>query len=278
MSQQLPASKMPSLPVDQAEETVQCRDLMNRESLPPSKTGTNLQDNIQSVSTEKAVTAKRARFDASLALMTKKFMDFIKVSPGGIVDLNKAAAELQIRKRRLYDITNVLDGINLVKKISKNHVRWIGADFNDTAGEAQQKKLQAELSDLAAMENTLDELINSCAHSLCDFMEDKDNERLTYVTPADIHTIEGLYDQTVFAVKAPPDTTLSILEPKEDSITAYLKSTNGPIDVYVCEMEQDYPGQEMSEGVTSTPENRHPECPEEEENPQKSEEVIQVSS
>jgi hypothetical protein len=44
---------------------------------------------------------------------------------GGIVDLNKAADELGVQKRRLYDITNVLEGIGLIEKKSKNHIRWL---------------------------------------------------------------------------------------------------------------------------------------------------------
>jgi transcription factor E2F3 len=40
------------------------------------------------------------------------------------VDLNKAAVDLSVQKRRLYDITNVLEGIGLVEKKSKNQIRW----------------------------------------------------------------------------------------------------------------------------------------------------------
>ena len=31
---------------------------------------------------------------------------------------------LQVQKRRIYDITNVLEGIGLIEKTSKNHIRW----------------------------------------------------------------------------------------------------------------------------------------------------------
>ena len=35
---------------------------------------------------------------------------------------------LSVQKRRIYDITNVLEGINLIQRYKKNHVRWIGTD------------------------------------------------------------------------------------------------------------------------------------------------------
>eukprot|EP00356_Strombidium_inclinatum_P012514 CAMPEP_0170485006 /NCGR_PEP_ID=MMETSP0208-20121228/4368_1 /TAXON_ID=197538 /ORGANISM="Strombidium inclinatum, Strain S3" /LENGTH=65 /DNA_ID=CAMNT_0010758531 /DNA_START=783 /DNA_END=980 /DNA_ORIENTATION=- len=35
---------------------------------------------------------------------------------------------LNVQKRRIYDITNVLEGINLIERYKKNHVRWIATD------------------------------------------------------------------------------------------------------------------------------------------------------
>ena len=43
----------------------------------------------------------------------------------GNMDLNHAVTILQVKKRRIYDITNVLEGIGLIKKISKNSVSWV---------------------------------------------------------------------------------------------------------------------------------------------------------
>lgn len=41
-----------------------------------------------------------------------------------ILDLNHAAETLEVQKRRIYDITNVLEGINLIRKKSKNNIQW----------------------------------------------------------------------------------------------------------------------------------------------------------
>jgi transcription factor E2F3 len=43
---------------------------------------------------------------------------------GGSLDLNQAACKLQVQKRRIYDITNVLEGIGLIEKKSKNNIAW----------------------------------------------------------------------------------------------------------------------------------------------------------
>lgn len=43
-----------------------------------------------------------------------------------MLDLNWAVSTLDVQKRRIYDITNVLEGIGLIGKEGKNHIRWNG--------------------------------------------------------------------------------------------------------------------------------------------------------
>lgn len=52
-------------------------------------------------------------------------MDLVRTAPDGVLDLNEVATTLGVRKRRVYDITNVLDGIHLIQKRSKNHIQWV---------------------------------------------------------------------------------------------------------------------------------------------------------
>ncbi|XP_055256243.1 transcription factor E2F6 [Moschus berezovskii] len=282
MSQQ---RKLPSLLVDPADETVRrrCRDPINVEGLLPSKIRINLEDNVQYVSMRKALKVKRPRFDVSLVYLTRKFMDLVRSAPGGILDLNKVATKLGVRKRRVYDITNVLDGIDLVEKKSKNHIRWIGSDLSNFGAVPQQKKLQEELSDLSAMEDALDELIKDCAQQLFELTDDKENERLAYVTYQDIHSIQAFHEQIVIAVKAPAETRLDVPAPREDSITVHIRSTKGPIDVYLCEVEQGSHSRNKTSDSAGTSSSKskpseYPQPEKEENPPQQSEEVLEVSN
>ena len=55
----------------------------------------------------------------------KRFVDVLTTA-NGILDLNAASLTLGVQKRRIYDITNVLEGIDLIEKRSKNMVHWKG--------------------------------------------------------------------------------------------------------------------------------------------------------
>jgi len=66
----------------------------------------------------------QSRYDSSLGLLTKKFVHILRSSPGKTLDLNHASKELRVQKRRIYDITNVLEGIGLLTKQGKNNVSW----------------------------------------------------------------------------------------------------------------------------------------------------------
>ncbi|NWH43685.1 E2F2 factor, partial [Fregata magnificens] len=213
---------------------------------------------------------EKTRYDTSLGLLTKKFIRLLNESPDGVVDLNRAAEVLEVQKRRIYDITNVLEGIQLIRKKSKNNIQWMGTGiFEDTAVTAKQQALRGELAELARTERTLDQLLQDCALQLRQLADDEANRRypcwercggrtgpsfsytsspstLAYVTYQDLRAISNFQEQTVIAVKAPPETQLEVPDFSEDNLQLHLKSTNGPIEVYLCP-------EEISESPTKDP-------------------------
>ncbi|XP_053919701.1 transcription factor E2F6 isoform X2 [Cuculus canorus] len=224
----------------------------------PSVVNLNADDEIQFV--KKTLKVKKPRFDASLVYLTRRFMDLVRMAPDGVLDLNEVATMLGVRKRRVYDITNVLDGIHLIQKRSKNLIQ--GSNLDHVVGKApEQQNLKDEISDLSAMEEALDELIKDCAHQLFELTDDKENAKLAYVTYQDIHSIQAFQEQIVIAIKAPEETKLEIPVPKEDCIEVHVKSTKGPIDVYLCEVEQKKPGAKTFEDMDSVTSETEPSVP-----------------
>lgn len=51
-------------------------------------------------------------------------MVLLREARDGVLNLNNAADNLTVQKRRIYDITNVLEGVGLIEKKSKNNVQW----------------------------------------------------------------------------------------------------------------------------------------------------------
>ncbi|KAJ4931119.1 hypothetical protein JOQ06_025418 [Pogonophryne albipinna] len=170
---------------------------------------------------------EKTRYDTSLGLLTKKFVDLLAQSSDGVLDLNLAAETLQVQKRRLYDITNVLEGIHLIKKKSKNNIQWMGCSLLEVEGSLSQRQiLTSEVSALAEEEQRLEQLIQRY-----------------------IKQLGNLRDQTVIVVKAPTDTKLEVPDPDE-SLSIHLTSTKGPIDVLLCPDEENDPKSPVKNGST----------------------------
>lgn len=56
--------------------------------------------------------------------LTKEFIKLLKEGAYQVLDLNSAVSQLDVQKRRIYDITNVLEGIGLIRKLKKNNIQW----------------------------------------------------------------------------------------------------------------------------------------------------------
>ncbi|KAJ0972743.1 hypothetical protein J5N97_020702 [Dioscorea zingiberensis] len=180
------------------------------------------------------------RYDSSLGLLTKKFINLLKHAHDGILDLNKAAETLEVQKRRIYDITNVLEGIGLIEKKLKNRIHWKGLD-ESKPGELDDgvSFLQAEVESLSVKEHNLDDRISEMQEKLRDLCEDANDQKWLYVTEDDIKGLPCFQNETLIAIKAPHGTTLEVPDPDEAvdypqrRYRIILRSTMGPIDVYL---------------------------------------------
>ncbi|XP_065854895.1 transcription factor E2FA isoform X2 [Euphorbia lathyris] len=184
--------------------------------------------------------AGSCRYDSSLGLLTKKFVNLIKQAEDGNLDLNKAAETLEVQKRRIYDITNVLEGIGLIEKKLKNRIRWKGVDASGP-GKADDDAsfLQDEIESLSIEERRIDDRTREMKERLRNLSEDENSQKWLFVSEEDIKSIPCFLNQTLIAVKAPHGTTLEVPDPDEavdDPQKRYriiLRSSMGPIDVYL---------------------------------------------
>jgi hypothetical protein len=74
---------------------------------------------------------KRQRQENSLDELTKEFIDYVLKSTSKDIYINDLVKKLKVKKRRIYDITNVLEGIGFIKKEVKNKIIWQKSDLID---------------------------------------------------------------------------------------------------------------------------------------------------
>jgi len=172
--------------------------------------------------------AEKTRHETSLGLLTTKFVSLFHSDPNGTVDLNKASQNLQVQKRRIYDITNVLEGIGLVEKKSKNTVHWCGAKSQIQAPQ------QSSIDQLEEQEKMLDNLIQNTELQIKLLNQDK---QYAYVSYQDLRNVPRFKNQTIIAIKAPPEAKLHVPHPS-DGLQIYMSSETGEIEVFLCPEEE----------------------------------------
>ncbi|XP_008559426.1 transcription factor E2F5 isoform X1 [Microplitis demolitor] len=192
---------------------------------------------------------QQSRFEKSLGLLTTRFVSLLQKAKDGVLDLKVAADILEVRqKRRIYDITNVLEGIGLIEKKSKNSIQWKrsrGAGPGCNTQEAGEKlgDLKDELRRLEEHEDLLDTHTQWMQQSIKNIESDFKNRQYAYVTYEDIK--EQYPDDCVLIIKAPAETVLKVpnLEkiPDDDknsnksNYELVLKSPAGEIKVFMIQ-------------------------------------------
>ncbi|CAM0908218.1 unnamed protein product [Alopecurus aequalis] len=201
------------------------------------------------------------RYDSSLGLLTKKFIRLLKGAEDGNLDLNKAADILKVQKRRIYDITNVLEGIDLVEKGLKNMIRWKGFDMLLSKDmERQTSALKEEIESSYEEDYRLDDELLEVQEKMHALKVDMDKKKLLYLSKEDICNIPHFQGSTLIAINAPHGTCVEVpdpnadmdickdLESQEKHYQVLLRSSMGPIDCYIISdhLETSNPDDQMA--------------------------------
>jgi len=185
-----------------------------------------------------------SRFEKSLGLLTTKFVTLLQEADGGILDLKVAADTLNVKqKRRIYDITNVLEGIGLIEKKNKNCIQWRGAVPGSNTQESVDRLavLKEENEKLEEFEKVIDQHKSWVQQSIKNITEDSTNEKALYVTHEDI--CESFEGDTLLAIQAPNGSQLEVPIPEQSGLKKkyqiHLKSTEGQIYVLLVNKDPD---------------------------------------
>lgn len=180
-----------------------------------------------------------ARSENSLYNLTKRFLKLISASPDGNVSINQASRELNVGKRRIYDITNVLEGLGLLSKWSVSSARWVGGNIDQYVSSDDEEKeninngsSRFDEKNMSREESALEEVLRQLNEDIAALSQSEKNLANAYVTYFDLHDLPSLKDSLIFAVKAPSETTMEYPRYEKGCYKLRLSSEQGAISVF----------------------------------------------
>lgn len=184
------------------------------------------------------------RYEKSLGLLTTRFVSLLQAANNGVLDLKIATDLLAVRqKRRIYDITNVLEGIGLIEKRSKNSIQWKGAGPDGNATEVGKKVnlLRKQINLLEQREELLDKQKHWIEQSIKNILDDPDNDAMTFVSEGDIK--KCFEDDQILVLEAPLGADLSVgripNKEKESQFFLHVKSSEPVGVILLCDKEKE---------------------------------------
>ncbi len=195
------------------------------------------------------------RQENSLGQLTKNFIKYIKNKGKINININDLVQELTVKKRRIYDITNVLQGIGYIKKKGKNEILWIKNNLNinknsnsnstqiiksqnqiqskisSSVSEGQQNKNQQnefimkknekevsvkEIEELIKENSELDKTLEKFKEEFNSISQKADFPKYGYITFNDLCNMTVNEGLDILTVKAPKGTVVNVID-KEDS-------------------------------------------------------------
>jgi transcription factor E2F3 len=171
----------------------------------------------------------------SLGQLTKNFINYIKTTGKKSININDLVNELEVKKRRIYDITNVLQGIGYLQKSGKNEIIWTKTVMNKTKSKKKlstQKKNNNNINRQKTNKEQLEQEKEKYEIDINKFKKEfnyiaKNNEfpRYGYITTDDLKSL-SINDKVDFLIiKATKGTVMNIVDKKEIKL-AYEKVKN----------------------------------------------------
>ena len=182
----------------------------------------------------------KGRHENSLGELTKKFIELIKESEDQCIDLNEVVEKLQVQKRRIYDITNVLEGIGLIEKCLKNKIRWIGTlnVSNDSQMDCELIRSKRELESLKEENLSLTQHMSKLREEFAKMSLDPSYSDLAWLTYDDISKLSKCEENKaskLIVIKASPGTTMEMPDP--DAVEQYFANLRKKIEEKDSEAE-----------------------------------------
>ena len=188
----------------------------------------NENDNISESIEEEDENSKYTKQENSLAQLTQNFLNYIKKKGRINISINELVEDLKVKKRRIYDITNVLQGIGYLEKKGKNEILWI-KDNNCINIQnpnnniiSSYSQLKQELDELKSQNENIEENMNKYREEFKLISQKNEFPKYGYITFDDITELSLNEKVNFMIIKAPKGTSINVID-GEESKKAYNK-------------------------------------------------------
>ena len=152
---------------------------------------------------------EEGRQENSLCQLTKKVLQYIENKKKLNININELVKDLDVKKRRIYDITNVLQGIGYIEKKGKNEIIWIKNQNQITNKKNKIKnnsfKIHKQVNELNTFMDKIKDEINSIS-SKSDFF------KYGYITYTDLINLSKNENINLLIIKATKGTKVDIMD------------------------------------------------------------------
>jgi len=166
----------------------------------------------------------------SLGKLTWNFLKYIKKKGRINININDLVKDLKVKKRRIYDITNVLQGIGYIEKKGKNEISWTknyksqnilnsNSNFNSHSLEENfienYNKLKIELENLKKEDKENEDKLNKYREEFNLLSKRQDFPKYGYITFKDISNLSKNDKLDFLIIKAQKGTVINVIDDEE---------------------------------------------------------------
>lgn len=179
-------------------------------------------------------TGSSKRDENSLRALTERFIKLLRCAPDNLINISFAADVLNVGKRRIYDITNVLEGLGMASKWSVNSVKWAGPGFEEilSSDSIDDSYIDSVAKERLGEEAALDREIDGLHDEIEKLSVDTKNLDNAYVTYEDLQGLDTFSKRLVFALKAPGDSVMECPRYEKGLYHLKIMSDSGRISAY----------------------------------------------
>ena len=167
--------------------------------------------NLENSSKSEEIELEEGRQENSLCKLTKKVLEYIRIKNKVNININELVKELGVKKRRIYDITNVLQGIGYIEKQGKNEIIW---NKKNCVFDKKEIKNKSKFFLMNQQINILNEQMNKNKEELNNISAQKDFSKYNYIKFTDLTNLSKIENQDLLIIKSIPGSKLDFFDKK----------------------------------------------------------------